>query len=768
MMKPCLFITIASALLLASCQKGESAPAGAGGAVAFLPEFRGVPVVPPSNAKLGLIERTGDKFSCFTLNPQRSETGFVVCDATAVTDWAQLSLQRIFGAVYSDIAGVSDGNVTFTMPDGQIQSPADPGSGRHMCLIADRVDVRDPSGVSSAAFPGNAKISIGFRSLTSVIKLPVVHIPSGERLTSVTVKAAGSELPFVKTLCLAAIYPDGRPSLGTAPAANWYTDTVQVNLEEAAEGEATVSLSVMPRYLIECLLNGAEPAAKDLAFDVTFKTVNQSQQESTYLFNGCPMDASKWMFDASYTFNNKGVPFDLSGDASRLAVVTISGEQRQLLRFGVDAERLWYYWPNQRERLAEVAVKDLKADYVRVAINCGYEREEGNIDITAYTDDIIPLMTYLKKSNPRIKFYASTRPLKEAYDVNKNPDDAAFVSQNFKNGNIAMYAYPLWVGGHKNVLIDQFKKFKKDNMVRYLADYLNLMKSYEFDIEYMDLTNEEQDIWEGDIDNIIYVIDELPKHLNAGVNMPKIVFPSTWSPGDGFKRFLDLNKVKGNEKAIFDKLGVVSTHNTPDTDISSFDNESLVRFADAVHAIDPDKELWNTEMHGWVGTQDPVADMRNSEIFWKHIRAGFTGIDTWLFYGPWAGTDHSMIYSNNNNAPVATTKFEIFKTVVNEMNLGYHIWSDCSADAVTSVAMRKGSKMMLCMHNMSGKGCSLRVDLPDGLSVRGKIGSVRWEESLRNVAGIKGADFEPETPGSFLIDVPMNSVVCYLFETDAE
>ena len=764
MMKPLLFIAISVVLQFAACQKEAAPGVGADGVVACLPPFGSATVVPPADAELILMEQQGPEYLWYRLKPRPTGSGAVSCDASGVDRWNMLSPERTFGAYYSDIGHPADGKVTFTMPEVQRQTVSDPSSGRHMCLLADRMENR---GGGDADIPGmsSAKLVIGFRSLASVLRIPVVNIPSGERLSSVAVKACDGERPFVKTLSLPVVNPFGNIPSGLDVDTEDCTDAMTVEVEASTVGsDAVVSLSILPAYLLECLLSGTTPDVRTLLFDVTFTTLNASGQKVEYLFSDRPMEVSKWSMNGSYAFYNEGKPFDLTADASRLAMVDVTGETLQLLRFGVDAERLWYYWPKQRERLAEMAVKELKADYVRVAINCGYEREEGVLNPDAYTEDIVPLMNHLRKYNPQVKFFATTRPLKEAYDVDKNPEDAAFVNQNFKNGNITMYSYPIWVGGNKNVLIDRYRTFDRDKMVRYLSDYLNLMDEYGFDIEYMDLTNEDQDVWEADIDNILYVVKEIPGHLNPGVRMPRIVFPSTWSPGDGFTKFLDLDKVKGNERAVFEALDVISTHNTPDTDASNFDNASLVRFAETVHAVDPDKELWNTEMHGWVGSQDPAADIRNSEIFWQHIRAGFTGIDTWLFFGPWSGADHSMVYSNNNNSPVTTAKYEIFKTVVNEMNLGRHIGSESNVGTLTPVVMLKENRMMVCLHNRSDRDCHVRIELPQEMPVQSEIGTVRWEEALKNVSGVRSEAFSAETPTSFTLDVPMQAVVCCTFD----
>ena len=710
-----------------------------------------------------VIERLGADFTHYQLPVISVRDGVVACNAATILDPSRITPDKLFGGVYSNVVTVAGGNLTFNVPPHQTQTATEPASGRYMCLIADNYH---HSGETNSDNTPELLMTLKFQSLTSLLKIPVVGLPASERLTSVKIQALNDEKPFMNTLCLKAVHGEGELFLGATPTGDWYSDTITVELDTPSATETVFTASIMPRYLIECALQGTKPAKKNVYFDVIFTTIDASSKSAEYPFNGCSMDISGWSFDASQTLNDNGSAFDIIENAPLTATITITGAQRQLLRFGVDAERLWYYWPNQRDRLAEMAVKELKADYVRVAINAAYEREEGNINLGAYTDDIIPLMTKLKSYNPNIKFYASVRPLKEAYDTNNNPADAAFVNQNFKNGNIAMFAYPLWVGGHKNVLIEPFKAFKKENMVRYLADYLNLMKSYGFDLEYMDLVNEEQDIWENEISNIIYVIEQLPLHLHSGVQMPKIIFPSTWSPGDGFKKFLDVSSVKANQSAVLAKLDVVATHNTPDTGIHNFDETNLVQFADAIHKIDPNKEVWNTEAHGWVGINAPVTEMRNSAIFFKHIRAGYTGFETWLFFGSWAGNDHSMVYSNNSNAPVTTTKFEIYKTVVNEMNLGHHIGSDCDNSALTQVVMRKENKMMLCIQNLTDKSYEVNVNMPAGTTIAGTISCTRWEESMKNVVGIKGSDITPKTSTLFSATVPQGSLLCCLFHVN--
>src|SRR5690606_16217485 len=83
-------------------------------------------------------------------------------------------------------------------------------------------------------------------------------------------------------------------------------------------------------------------------------------------------------------------------------------------------------------------------------------------------------------------------------------------------------------------------------------------------------------------------------------------------------------------------------------------------------------EPWNSELHGWVGTDDLKQEIMTSTVFWEHLRAGYSGIDTWLFFGSLAGRPHSMINSNGVIIEKAG-KYEIFKQVVNNANRGYYV-----------------------------------------------------------------------------------------------
>lgn len=446
-------------------------------------------------------------------------------------------------------------------------------------------------------------------------------------------------------------------------------------------------------------------------------------------------------------------------------IVTVTDQQRQTVRFGIDAERLWFYWKEQGDKLAQLAVGELKADYARVPMNCAYEREEGVVNLRAYTDVIIPMMKTFRKYNPEIQFFASPRPLKEAYA--KTESD--LIAQNFKHGNIGMAAYPVWVGGHKRLIKKDIRGVQLDKWVRYLADYLNLMAEHDLDIAYMDLMNEDQTMWAGKIDNILYVIDSLPSRLNPGVKMPKIVFPSTWSPRDGMTRFLTSPSVIDRQAEVLKKIGVVSTHNTPDGSRLNFKEEDLFTFANAVRSIDPEKELWNTEMHGWVGTRSPAEDILNSVILWRHLEAGFSGIDTWLFFGPWKGAAHPMVYSNRKHGPETTAKYEIYKSLVNDMHQGRYVASGATDARIVSAVLTKDGKMLVSLLNRSDESISVQIKLPENLKTHEEMEIRSWEASRNDPLARVSHDPNFGCKDNWNYELPPESLVHFVFRvTQAE
>ena len=104
-------------------------------------------------------------------------------------------------------------------------------------------------------------------------------------------------------------------------------------------------------------------------------------------------------------------------DSEEVIPVNVSETEKQDIYLGIDAERLWYWKNYIKDELADLGVKELQSKFVRVAINCKYEREKGVKDETAYTEDILVMMEAMKKANPNIEFFASPRPLGDRKSV---------------------------------------------------------------------------------------------------------------------------------------------------------------------------------------------------------------------------------------------------------------------------------------------------------------------------------------------------------------
>lgn len=345
------------------------------------------------------------------------------------------------------------------------------------------------------------------------------------------------------------------------------------------------------------------------------------------------------------------------------STVTITDIKKQKMRYGIDAERLWFWRTNSLStRLAELGVKNMKTDFVRVAVNCAYEKVEGQKDFTTYSK-ILNMMNAMKTANPNIAFFASPRPLAEAY----SKEEA--ISEWGHKDNIPWSPYPRWIlqwnqNGTKTMddgtLVPQWTQgfLNVPKLVQYYADYLNLMHEEGFKITYLDVTNEKNVITPA-INKYIY--DNLPAKLNAGVHMPSLIAPSTWSRKQGIEWLKSVNRLN-NEHLAFD---IASTHNT---DLAG------TAAAFSAEARKLGKEVWNTELHGWVGI-NPNDEILNSAHLWEHIRGGFSGIDTWLFYGPYEGKDHTMIWSDNSSIRTSY-KYEIFKDLVNSSNYGDYLVSN--------------------------------------------------------------------------------------------
>lgn len=429
--------------------------------------------------------------------------------------------------------------------------------------------------------------------------------------------------------------------------------------------------------------------------------------------------------------------------------IVVSANKQQQLRFGVDAERLWHWNSAQKDELAQLAVGRMKSDYVRVAINPGYEKLKGDKKIEAY-DQILEMMKAMKKANPGIHFFASPRPMHESYSREEKE-----IRWGHRD-NVPFSPYPEWIqpwikDGTKKLkdgtIVPKWQKGPVDapGMVQYFADYLNLMHEKGFNITYLDVTNE-QTIMTPALNKYIY--DQLPGKLSSGVHMPAIVVPSSWSIEGATKWLRSLDKSK-NEHLAF---SVAAAHNTGKGGVL----EDFVKEARLLN-----KEVWNTELHGWTGIGKDT-EIMNSAIFWKHMRAGFSGIDTWLFYGPMKGRDHTMVHSDGQ-AIRTSAKYEIFKEVVNNANRGFYIDVSMPDSGLITAGFIKDDVLSVWVLNNTRKDYpSVAIDLRKYPGLLSEVASVRWNKEMPETGERKGVELGKDNV--LMADIKKESLYLYKFK----
>jgi len=97
------------------------------------------------------------------------------------------------------------------------------------------------------------------------------------------------------------------------------------------------------------------------------------------------VDTSIWSFSVDNSGTNGRLIVTAQGDPTGFALV-VGDDRQQKMRFGMDYERLWFWTgglnASERDDIAKWSAIDTRIDYIRVAINCGYESVEGQFDLT--------------------------------------------------------------------------------------------------------------------------------------------------------------------------------------------------------------------------------------------------------------------------------------------------------------------------------------------------------------------------------------------------
>jgi hypothetical protein len=401
--------------------------------------------------------------------------------------------------------------------------------------------------------------------------------------------------------------------------------------------------------------------------------------------------------------------------------ITVDRQAQQRVRLGIDAERLWYWNPSNAKALARVAVGELQVEYARVAMVPAYEREAGVINAHAY-DKTLALMASLKAENPQIKFFATPQPIAEAYTSEES-------LKTFNAPNPPWAPYPIWINEFVANGKDAdgntkwtFNQFHAGKAARYLADYLNLMNAKGFSIDFMDITNEFNNINSADVKTIR---SEVPRYLNAGVKLPLFISASSGSFQAGLNWMNAVDSAR-NEQDQFD---IASVHNT-------FDDEFVGAANFVAKAKQLGKHIWNSEMHKWVG--GVLADeIENSRFLWNHFRLGFSGIDTWLFFGHLNDPGHPMIGSNSSGDITKSAKYEIFKRLANSMNGGKYVETNAINDVTTSAAFVKGNLMQVWVLNNKDVGANTVTIQLDGRNIVGNnITKTVWKHDDAGKGGV--------------------------------
>ncbi|WP_419195192.1 carbohydrate-binding protein [Novipirellula herctigrandis] len=451
------------------------------------------------------------------------------------------------------------------------------------------------------------------------------------------------------------------------------------------------------------------------------------------------VDASVWSFEIDNSGANGKLLVTAVGEQAGFDLV-VGNMKQQKMRYGMDYERLWYWTgglnSSERDLIAKWSAIDTRIDYIRVAINSAFELEKGDLDFSAYTNKIIPLMQEMKDANPDIKFFASPRPLNEAIS------------------GAAWQPYPRWVTGD-----DGSGNFDFDwqECAYYLEDYIELMKSYGFKISFLDMTNEWQStgfsgsrITTGDVRDIV---GYLKANLDPA-DMPLIVAPSAWnySQGASWIDSLDISQARR------DAVDIASCHNTNRTGTAQ-------QFADKVREILPaDTEIWNTEVHGWKSTS---GENETTSFYYmlEKIRAGFSGLNGWLALGT-TNQGHCYIL-NPSGTPTRNVKYFIFKKLSETSNYGNALEILLEpAQLSHTAALIKGNLMTVWVINQGTSDVPLFIT-PVGRTIsESDVKRTRWTDPS-DVEGFVTRE-SVNSSGALWSSIPGESVCCFEVLLDPE
>lgn len=409
--------------------------------------------------------------------------------------------------------------------------------------------------------------------------------------------------------------------------------------------------------------------------------------------------------------------------------IAIGNKRKQQMSYGLDYERLWFWYGPQAalEQVAQWSVVDSDINYLRVAINAGYELVEGQYNLSAYTNKIIPMMRMMQDANPDIKFFASPRPLNEA------------------TSNVPWTPYPMWINIYRTNSRSSFVEVKTDKCAEYLIRYIRLMKSYGFKIDYLDLTNE----WNEMTSTYMLEIKALME-AELGDDMPKIVAPSAWSYAQGTS-WLKSAANRGETDA-YDYAAVHYTGKVGEPE--DFANE----------AIRQGKEVWDSELHGWKGA-DPSTEIPTSIELFNRIRAGFSAMSGWLAIGT---TNQGHCYFLTNGTTVTrNVKYYIYNKLSNTSNNGYALDASLPEEFSSTMALVRGNLLTVWVLNNNETNNRINIDIGDFTLSDSTIRQTQWKYG----SALEGSQssFAASPESDIITSVAPNSLYCYeiLIEPEA-
>ncbi|VGO11743.1 Arabinoxylan arabinofuranohydrolase [Pontiella desulfatans] len=438
-------------------------------------------------------------------------------------------------------------------------------------------------------------------------------------------------------------------------------------------------------------------------------------------------------------FNVNWFSYEPAGDP---IAITVGNTRKQQMRYGIDYERLWFWSgaDSVKDRFAEWSVDDCDVDYVRVAVSAKYELNEGTYREDAYfdmddledgqhnNDRIIPMMQDMQAANPDIKFFASPRPLNEAFET-------IGIAKN----DIKWQPYPIWITGAPSYTNSTFS-FNEVKCSEYLLRYLILMKAKGLKISYMDLSNEWNYVNAQDVRDISALFDDYldgtkpvvhpdyPTVTLTADDIPQLVAPSAWNYTQGASW---MGGVLFN--SYREALDIASCHNTDK-------GGTAADFADKVNEMydgqpQPVPEIWNTEVHGWKSTSN-ADEVLTFAYMLECINAGFSGLNGWLAVGY---SDQGHCYIVNKQRSV---KYYIFEKLTTTSNRGYALdvnepdefkeyWDadpdQADADSAVSALIR-GNLMTVWVLNHSDTDYPVAIN-PTGRTISDEpIKFTRWSQ----------------------------------------